>query len=64
MSAPAAKAFWLPVMKIAPMPRSLSNAASASASSTARSSLSAFSTCGRLMRIRPTRSRRSTTINW
>src|SRR5512134_3102866 len=55
MSAPAAKAFSLPVSRIAPMPASASNASSASPSSAIRPGLSAFSCFGRLRVMTPTR---------
>src|SRR3977135_1200710 len=60
MSAPAAKALSLPVMTIAPIASSASNAASASPSSFIKESLSAFSTLGRFSVTRPTRPRVST----
>src|SRR5260370_42433191 len=60
MSAPAAKALSLPVMTIAPIASSASNAASASPSSFIRESLSAFSALGRFSVTRPTRPRVST----
>ena len=53
MSAPAANALSLPVMTIAPMPGSASNAANACTSSAASASFSAFIRCGRLRRMRP-----------
>src|SRR5438105_1703483 len=60
MSAPAAKAFSLPVIRIAPMSASASKAASALPSSAASASFNAFMRCGRLRRMIPTRSRVST----
>src|SRR5688572_8243871 len=55
MSAPAAKAFSLPVSRIAPMPASASNASSALPSSAISPGLSAFSCFGRLRVMTPTR---------
>ena len=60
MSAPAAKAFSLPVTTIAPMFSSLSNLISASVSSRISSGDSAFKALGRLSVTRPTLPRVST----
>src|SRR5579875_1021358 len=62
MSAPAAKAFSVPVSTIAPIAGSASKARSASASSSINWSQSAFNACGRLSRIKPTAPRVSVTI--
>jgi hypothetical protein len=62
MSAPAANARSLPVITIALMPSSASNFDMASPISSITRSFRAFSCFGRLMVIRPTRSRVSTTI--
>jgi len=63
MSAPAAKAFPLPVMTIAPVPASPSSAASARPSSAMSSGLSAFNCFGRFSVMTPTRPRCSTLIS-
>src|SRR3954454_17698153 len=54
MSAPAANAFSLPVITIAPIAASASNASSCCPSSIMSWSQSAFSACGRFSRISPT----------
>jgi hypothetical protein len=53
MSAPAAKAFSLPVSTMQPMPSSASKACSAAPSSSISGSDSALSAFGRFRRIRP-----------
>src|SRR5512144_3012535 len=55
MSAPAAKAFALPVITMAPMPSSASNASRAAPSASISASLSAFICFGRFSVITPTR---------
>ena len=60
MSAPAANAFSLPVMTIAPMPVSSSNSAAAVMTSFITWVLRAFSAFGRFSVIVPTRSSRVT----
>ena len=55
MSAPAAKAFSLPVTTMQPMPSSASKASRAAPSSSISASLSAFSCLGRFSVIRPVR---------
>ena len=60
MSAPAANAFSLPVMMIAPIPGSLSNSAAAVVTSFITWLLSALSALGRFSVMVPTRSSRST----
>ena len=60
MSAPAANAFSLPVMMIAPMPASLSNSAAAVVTSFITWLLSALSAFGRFSVMVPTRSSRVT----
>ena len=55
MSAPAAKAFSLPVRTMQPMPGSASNASSAAPSSSISVSLRALSCFGRFRVIRPVR---------
>ena len=60
MSAPAANAFSLPVMTMAPIPGSLSNSAAAVVTSCITWLLSALSAFGRFSVMVPTRSSRST----
>src|SRR5690554_5251771 len=60
MSAPAAKAFSLPVMTIAPTVSSSSNASSAAATSATSPAFSALSALGRLSVMSPTAPRLST----
>jgi hypothetical protein len=62
MSAPAANAFSEPVMTMHPMASSASNAAIACPSSELSAELSAFSACGRLSRMMPTRPLVSTRV--
>ena len=62
MSAPAANAFSLPVITIAPIPGSLSNSAAAVVTSFITSVLSALSAFGRFNVMVPTRSSRVTRI--
>src|SRR5688500_7711235 len=63
MSAPAANAFSLPVMTMAPMPSSASKVLSATPSSCMSCGLSALSCFGRFSVIRPTRPLFSVVIN-
>ena len=60
MSAPAAKAFPLPVMTMAPIPSSASNSAAAVVTSTITRELSALRASGRFSVIVPTRPSRVT----
>src|SRR6266581_9615352 len=59
MSAPAAKAFSLPVRMMAAIAGSLSNSSSAAPRSAISAAFSAFSACGRLRVTMPTGPRRS-----
>ncbi|CFN74862.1 Uncharacterised protein [Bordetella pertussis] len=63
ISAPAAKAFSLPVITIAPMPSSASSASNAAPSSSINWSFSAFNALGRFSVSHPTRPRVSTSTN-
>src|SRR5574343_30479 len=64
MSAPAAKAFSLPVRTMQPMPSSASKASMAAPMPSTTSLFKAFMASGRLMRMRPTRPWISVSTTW